>query len=168
MAAAISGNTKIAPAAASDDAVHRVGWSPRAAGPIELPIRLIARAAPIHLPEDLTWEAGGLDFKLAMAYAKSGWTALSDPTRRRIFELLVERPSSVNELAGVLPVTRPAVSQHLKVLKGARLVVDTRAGKHRIYRVDPEGLAELRAELDRFWMKTLAAYKRVVEQPPEE
>lgn len=103
-----------------------------------------------------------------MANAKSGWTALSDPTRRTIFERLVERPSSVNELASALPVTRPAVSQHLKVLKGARLVVDTRAGKHRIYRVDPEGLAELRAELDRFWSKTLAAYKRAVEQPPEE
>jgi DNA-binding transcriptional ArsR family regulator len=103
-----------------------------------------------------------------MAYAKSGWTALSDPTRRTIFELLVERPSSVNELARALPVTRPAVSQHLKVLKDARLVADTRAGKHRIYRVDPEGLAELRAELDRFWSKTLAAYKRAVEQPPEE
>jgi DNA-binding transcriptional ArsR family regulator len=100
--------------------------------------------------------------------AKSGWTALGDPTRRTIFELLVEHPSSVNELARGLPVTRPAVSQHLKVLKDAGLVVDTRAGKQRIYRVDPDGLAALRAELDRFWEKTLAAYKLAVEQPTEE
>jgi DNA-binding transcriptional ArsR family regulator len=103
-----------------------------------------------------------------MAYAKSGWTALGDPTRRTIFELLVEHPCSVGELARVLPVSRPAVSQHLKVLKDAGLVVDTRAGKQRVYRVDPDGLAALRAELDRFWSKTLAAYKLAVEQPPEE
>ena len=98
----------------------------------------------------------------------NSWTALGDSTRRAIFELLVEHPSSVGELARALPVTRPAVSQHLKVLKDAALVVDTRAGKHRIYRVDPEGLAALRTELDRFWSKTLAAYKLAVEQPPEE
>jgi DNA-binding transcriptional ArsR family regulator len=103
-----------------------------------------------------------------MAYAKSAWTALADPTRRTIFELLVEHPSSVGALAGMLPVSRPAVSQHLKVLKDAGLVVDTRAGKQRVYRVDPDGLAALRAELDRFWSKTLAAYKLAVEQPPEE
>ena len=102
------------------------------------------------------------------AYAKSGWTALGDPTRRTIFELLVEQPHSVSQLATQLPVSRPAVSQHLKVLKDAGLVVDTRAGKQRIYRVDPHGLAALRAELDRFWSKTLAAYKTAVEQPPEE
>lgn len=70
-------------------------------------------------------------------------------------------------VARVLPVSRPAVSQHLKVLRDAGLVVDARAGKQRIYRVDPEGLAALRAELDRFWSKTLAAYKVAVEQPPE-
>lgn len=103
-----------------------------------------------------------------MTYAKSGWTALADPTRRAIFELLVERPSSVGDLARVLPVSRPAVSQHLKVLKDAGLAADTRAGKQRIYRVDPDGLAALRAELDRFWSKTLAAYKMAVEQVPEE
>jgi DNA-binding transcriptional ArsR family regulator len=99
---------------------------------------------------------------------KNSWTALGDTTRRTIFGLLVEHPSSVGELARVLPVTRPAVSQHLKVLKDAGLVIDTRAGKHRIYRVDPDGLAALRAELDGFWSKTLAAYKVAVEQPPEE
>jgi DNA-binding transcriptional ArsR family regulator len=103
-----------------------------------------------------------------MTYAKSGWTALADPTRRAIFERLVERPCSVGELGRVVPVSRPAVSQHLKVLKDAGLVVDTPAGKQRIYRVDPKGLATLRAELDRFWSKTLAAYKVVVERQQKE
>lgn len=96
------------------------------------------------------------------------WTALGDPTRRMVFELLVEHPRSVTELSRALPVTRSAVSQHLKVLKGAGLVADTPAGKHRIYRVEPDGLAALRTELDRFWMKTLTAYKQVVEQPRRE
>ncbi|TIL42954.1 metalloregulator ArsR/SmtB family transcription factor [Mesorhizobium sp.] len=98
----------------------------------------------------------------------NSWTALGDPTRRTIFELLVEHPRSVTELAGALPVTRSAVSQHLKVLKEAGLVADTPAGKHRIYRVEPDGLAALRTELDRFWMKTLAAFKQAVEQPRKE
>lgn len=102
------------------------------------------------------------------AYATSGWTALADPTRRAIFERLVERPHAVSELAGELPVTRPAVSQHLKVLKAAGLVVGRQAGKRRIYRVDPDGLAALRAELEQFWTKTLAAYKSTVEQPGRE
>jgi DNA-binding transcriptional ArsR family regulator len=102
-----------------------------------------------------------------MTYATTAWAALGDPTRRTIFERLVEHPCSVGELAGTLPVSRPAVSQHLKVLKDAGLVADTRSGKHRIYRVDPAGLAALRAELDLFWSKTLAAYKLAVEQAPE-
>jgi DNA-binding transcriptional ArsR family regulator len=100
-----------------------------------------------------------------MAYAMNGWAALADPTRRTIFERLIEQPSAVTELARELPVSRPAVSQHLKVLKDAGLVVDKRAGKQRIYQVDPAGLAALRAELDRFWSKTLATYKTVVEHP---
>jgi DNA-binding transcriptional ArsR family regulator len=97
------------------------------------------------------------------AYATSGWTALGDPTRRAIFERLVEGPRAVWELAEELPVSRPAVSQHLKVLKSAGLVVDRQAGKHRIYQVDPGGLAVLRAELDRFWNSTLTAFKAAVE-----
>jgi DNA-binding transcriptional ArsR family regulator len=96
------------------------------------------------------------------------WTALGDTTRRTIFELLVDRPSSVSGLANVLPVTRPAVSQHLKVLKDAGLVADTRSGKERIYRIDPDGLAAFRAEIDQFWMKTLAAYKLAVEKPTKD
>src|SRR5919197_622789 len=95
-------------------------------------------------------------------------TALGDPTRRAIFELLADGPRPVGELARELPVSRPAVSQHLKVLKDAGLVSDRRAGKHRIYQVDRDGLAALRADLERFWTKTLAAYKAVVEQPTKE
>ena len=72
------------------------------------------------------------------------------------------------ELARDLPVSRPAVSQHLKVLRDAGLVVDQAAGNRRIYRVNPDGLAELRADLDRFWRSALAAYKVVVEQPEQE
>jgi DNA-binding transcriptional ArsR family regulator len=102
-----------------------------------------------------------------MTYATSGWAALGDPTRRTIFARLMEHPSAVSELARGLPVSRPAVSQHLKVLKDAGLVFDIRAGKQRIYQVDAEGLAAFRAELDRFWSKTLAAYKTVVEQSTE-
>jgi DNA-binding transcriptional ArsR family regulator/uncharacterized protein YndB with AHSA1/START domain len=102
-----------------------------------------------------------------MAYATNSWSALGDPTRRAIFERLIDQPSAVTQLARGLPVSRPAVSQHLKVLKDAGLVFDTQAGKQRIYRVDPEGLAAFRAELDRFWTKTLATYRIVVEQPSE-
>jgi len=90
--------------------------------------------------------------------------ALGDPTRRAIFEQLGERPSAVGELAGRLPVSRPAVSQHLKVLKEAGLVVDERRGSRRIYRLHPEGIAELRDYLDRFWSSALASFKARVER----
>ena len=97
-----------------------------------------------------------------------GWTALADPTRRSIFELVAARPRAVSDIAARLPVSRPAVSQHLKVLKAARLVVDRADGTRRIYRADPDGLAELRAQLDRFWSQTLANLKQLVEEPQEE
>jgi DNA-binding transcriptional ArsR family regulator len=74
----------------------------------------------------------------------------------------------VGELARELPVSRPAVSQHLKVLKDARLVVDRRDGNRRIYQLDPDGIGALRAELDQFWSKALAAYKQAVEQRTKE
>jgi DNA-binding transcriptional ArsR family regulator len=102
------------------------------------------------------------------AYRTDGWTALGDPTRRAIFERLAERPRAVGELASELPVSRPAVSQHLKVLKDAGLVVDRAVGTRRIYQLDPDGLGPLRAQLDRFWTQALATYKQIVEQPPEE
>jgi DNA-binding transcriptional ArsR family regulator len=96
------------------------------------------------------------------------WTALGDPTRKAIFELLADRPRPVGELARELPVSRPAVSQHLKVLKDAGLVSDRAVGTRRIYRIDPDGLAALRADLDRFWGKALDAFKIAVEQPTKE
>ena len=101
-------------------------------------------------------------------YQADGWTALGDPTRRAILGFLAERPRAVGELARQLPVTRPAVSQHLKVLKDAGLVVDQAAGTRRIYRLNPEGLAELRGQLDRFWSQALANFKQAVEQATEE
>jgi DNA-binding transcriptional ArsR family regulator len=101
-------------------------------------------------------------------YQVDGWTALGDPTRRAIFERLAAGPCAVGEIASRLPVSRPAVSQHLKVLKEAGLVIDQPAGNRRIYRVDPDGLGKLRAELDQFWNSTLAAYKAAVEQSAEE
>ena len=97
-----------------------------------------------------------------------GWTALGDPTRRAIFERLAERPRAVGELACELPVSRPAVSQHLKVLKEAGLVTDRPAGNRRIYQVDPDGVGALRAQLDRFWTDALATYKAIAEQTTEE
>ena len=93
-----------------------------------------------------------------------GWNALSDPTRRTILELVSTRPRNVRELADRLPVSRPAVSQHLKLLKEAGLVVDEAAGTRRVYRVNPAGLAALRAELDRFWSQTLLNFKQLAEQ----
>jgi DNA-binding transcriptional ArsR family regulator len=101
-------------------------------------------------------------------YETDGWTALGDPTRRAIFERLADRPRAVGELASELPVSRPAVSQHLKVLKDARLVVDQRAGTRRIYQLDPDGLAALRGYLDHFWDQALAGYKAAVEQQVKE
>jgi len=94
--------------------------------------------------------------------------ALGDPTRRVIFELVAARPRPVGEIAAQLPVTRPAVSQHLKVLKEAGLVVDRAVGTRRIYQVDPDGVAELRAYFDRFWNQALAAFKRAAEESSEE
>ena len=101
-------------------------------------------------------------------YQLDAWSALGDPTRRAIFARVADRPSAVGELATGLPVSRPAVSQHLKVLKDAGLATDRRAGNRRIYRANPDGLAELRADLDRFWSSALTAYKAAVEQPDQE
>ena len=94
-----------------------------------------------------------------------GFTALGDPTRRQIFELIAARPQAVGELASGLPVSRPAVSQHLKVLKDAGLVRDQPAGNRRVYHLDPTGVAALRAYLDQFWSDALTAFKATVEQP---
>ena len=103
-----------------------------------------------------------------MINAERALDALGDRTRRRIFLRLRKRPHYAGELALGMRVTRPAVSQHLQVLKAAGLVSVKAEGTRRLYQVDPAGLAALRAELDRFWSQTLTAYKAVVEQPPEE
>ena len=99
---------------------------------------------------------------------EAAWAALGDPTRYAIVAALAERPHAVGELAAELPVSRPAVSQHLRVFKDVGLVIDQPNGTRRIYRVDPDGLARLRADLERYWGRALAAYKAVVEQATEE
>jgi DNA-binding transcriptional ArsR family regulator len=100
-----------------------------------------------------------------MAYeTTNGFTALADPTRRAIFELLAAGPRPVGELARGLPVSRPAVSQHLKVLKEAGLVTDRRVGNRSIYQINPDGVGALRAYLDQFWKGALAAFKFAAEQ----
>jgi DNA-binding transcriptional ArsR family regulator len=98
------------------------------------------------------------------AYQVDRWSALGDRTRRTIFSRVARRPCAVGEIARDMPVSRPAVSQHLKVLKEAGLVIDRRDGNRRIYEVNREGLATLRRELDAFWSSALAAYKETVEQ----
>src|SRR5689334_8483270 len=95
-------------------------------------------------------------------------TALGDPTRQAIFERLVAGPRPVGELAGELPVSRPAVSQHLKVLKDAGLVIDHADGTRRIYQLDPDGVDALRGYLDQFWNQALRAFKAAAERPNAE
>src|SRR5438093_10935858 len=103
-----------------------------------------------------------------MTNRAEGLTALGDPTRRAIFERLADRPRAVGDLARELPVSRPAVSQHLRVLKDVGLVLDRPAGNRRIYQLDPDGVGALRAYLDRFWNQALAAFKTAVERTDEE
>jgi DNA-binding transcriptional ArsR family regulator len=99
-----------------------------------------------------------------VATYRSVLVTLGDPTRLAIFERLRSGPLAVGELASELPVSRPAVSQHLKVLKAAGLVSDEASGARRIYRVEPEGLADLRAFLDGFWDEALANFKQQAEE----
>ena len=98
-----------------------------------------------------------------MAYG-SALAALADPTRRRVFERLKKGPRAVSEVARGLPVSRPAVSQHLKALKEAGLVADRPEGTRRVYFIDPQGLGELRRWLDQFWDDALAAFQAEVER----
>ena len=91
-------------------------------------------------------------------------SALGDPTRRAILERLVKGPLPVGELARQFPVSRPAISQHLRVLKKAHLVVDTPVGNRRLYAVDPDGIDALRAYFDHFWTQALDAFKKMAEQ----
>ena len=96
--------------------------------------------------------------------ANQAFDALGDPTRRAVFERLAAGPLAVGEIASGLPVSRPAVSQHLKVLKGAGLVTDSPAGNRRLYAVDPDGLEQVRRYFDRFWSDQLAAFKQAAER----
>ncbi|KOF17174.1 ArsR family transcriptional regulator [Ensifer adhaerens] len=102
-----------------------------------------------------------------MTYDYSGIVALSDPTRRAIFELVAGQPRSVAELTRALPVSQSAVSQHLKVLKDARLVSSESKGTRNIYQIDPHGLAQMRAWLDTLWVDALDSFKSAVEQKEE-
>jgi DNA-binding transcriptional ArsR family regulator len=94
----------------------------------------------------------------------SAFSALADPTRRTIFERVATAPAPVGELAKELPVSRPAVSQHLKALKEAGLVLDRADGNRRIYQLNPEGIEALHAYLDQFWKRSLAAFKAAAEK----
>jgi DNA-binding transcriptional ArsR family regulator len=100
------------------------------------------------------------------AYGDAGLGLLGDPTRRAIFEMLARRPSSVGELAGRLPVSRPAVSQHLRVLKDGGLVLSRPEGTRRVYRLDPNGVMALRSYLERIWSEALRAFQQAVESAP--
>ena len=100
--------------------------------------------------------------------ATSSFAALADGTRRAIVERLTDRPLSVRELAEGLPVTRSAVSQHLKVLKDAGLVSEHAEGTHRIYRLNPAAVAALRDQLDTYWQRALPRYKQIADDPTEE
>lgn len=105
---------------------------------------------------------------LAARAHDGAFAALADPTRRAVFERLARGPRAVGELAAGLPVSRPAVSQHLKVLKAAGLVSDRAEGTRRVYQIDPQGLGRLRAWLDQFWDQALAAFAAEVERETDE
>jgi DNA-binding transcriptional ArsR family regulator len=107
-----------------------------------------------------------LGLRFVSAYGDEGLGLLGDPTRRAIFELLARGPCSVQELAEQLPVSRPAVSQHLKVLRDGGLVVAQAEGTRRIYRLNPDGVAALRAWLDGVWSDALATFQKVAEMAP--
>jgi DNA-binding transcriptional ArsR family regulator len=102
-----------------------------------------------------------------MAYGNAAFAAIADPTRRRVLERLSTRPMAVGEIAAGMPVSRPAVSQHLKVLKEAGLVSDRQDGQRRIYAIDPKGLGAMRAWLDQFWDSALEALKAEIERQDE-
>lgn len=105
---------------------------------------------------------------MATYRSHEGWEALGDPSRLAIVQCLADRPRAVGELADALPISRPAVSQHLKVLKGAGLVTDQAVGTRRVYRLNPAGMAALRDQLETFWNRALDGYRDVVEQKTEE
>jgi DNA-binding transcriptional ArsR family regulator len=102
------------------------------------------------------------------ALASLGFSALGDPTRREIFERVAQRPTTVGRLASHFSVSRPAVSQHLRVLKDAGLVSDTPVGTSRVYRLEPRGVEAMRDYLDRFWDRALVAFAAAAENEERE
>lgn len=106
-----------------------------------------------------------LRLRFVSAYGDAGWGLLGDPTRRAIFELLARRPASVQQLADQLPVSRPAVSQHLRVLRDGGLVVSRAEGTRRIYQLNPDGVGALRSWLDGVWGDALAGFHKAAEAP---
>jgi DNA-binding transcriptional ArsR family regulator len=106
--------------------------------------------------------------RIEMANATAALAALADPTRRQVFERLRHGPQPVGAIARGLPVSRPAVSQHLAVLKGAGLVTDRAEGTRRVYQIDPNGLGAIRAWLDQFWDEALLAFKEEAEKTEQE
>jgi DNA-binding transcriptional ArsR family regulator len=118
--------------------------------------------SPSEVDVDTGWVRDNLP--LVDTYLQAGIDALADSTRMAIFQKLSGGPIAVNELARVVPVSRPAVSQHLKVLKDAGLVTDIKDGTRRLYQLDPQGVARLRAHFDQMWNKALNAFQRTVEQ----
>lgn len=116
----------------------------------------------------MTEQSESLDLPFVATYQGRMLEALGDATRRSIFEILAAGPRSVADIAADLPVSRPAVSQHLKVLKEAELVSSTAVGTRRLYALDPRGLAAIRGYFDQFWNQALAAFAHAAENPPEE
>src|SRR6202035_5109356 len=106
-----------------------------------------------------------VNLPLVDAYLQAGLDALGDATRMAIFQKLAGGPIAVNELARTLPVSRPAVSQHLRVLKNAGLVTDSKAGTRRLYQLNPEGVARLRAHFDEMWTSAMRSFQAAVEKP---
>ena len=98
-------------------------------------------------------------------YIESQLDAIGDPTRRAILERLAKGPLPVGKLAARFPVSRPAISQHLRILKDAKLVTDRAQGTRRVYQLNPEGFASLRSYFDQFWTQALEAFKRKIEEP---
>jgi DNA-binding transcriptional ArsR family regulator len=101
-----------------------------------------------------------------MAYVTEKFAALADPTRLAVFERLAKSPGAVHDIADEFTVSRPAISQHLRVLKDARLVLDEAVGNQRIYRVNPSGIEEIRSYFDRFWGDALSSFKAFIENNP--
>ena len=150
---------------------HRFGlerWPVGAVGPRWWPTGG-SRAAGSCLPRSVSI---CLRFVTTYQSSDAAWRAFADPSRRAIVDCLAEGSRSVRDLADELPISRPAVSQHLKVLKSAGLVTDRSVGTRRIYQINAAALLALRDQLDTYWNRALAAYQEVVEQsgpapPPE-